>query len=212
MLKDSSSNWIDLPGGHLKDKEDTETGLKREVFEETGLSVTKYEELFVYDLALGNPPKSRPIMFFDCTANGMIRLSKEHTNYMWAGLEDLKYLNLGVFKPLVKEYLTNKRQLIIKMNQHGNRVLHGRSGQKGEVIRTDEDENGDELLVVETKEKRTFKAPTEQFTKQARHLEKEMKDFLKYIKNNKQHRFTKRNRVPERNSDGEYEIDPGQTY
>src|SRR5690349_9942765 len=39
VLKDSRSNWHDLPGGHVQAHETEEEALRREVREETGLEV-----------------------------------------------------------------------------------------------------------------------------------------------------------------------------
>lgn len=105
VLKDSGSDYWDLPGGHTQDDETVEAGLRREVFEETGLLVTSYKQVFVKNLALGNPPTDRPVVFFFASVMGKLTLSEEHTDASWQAPENLQILNLGVFLPVILEAL-----------------------------------------------------------------------------------------------------------
>ena len=73
LLKDAYSSWWDLPGGHLKNNETIEDGLRREIYEETGLLAFNIEQLFVRQLKLGHPPTPRPIVFFSANAHGKIK-------------------------------------------------------------------------------------------------------------------------------------------
>ena len=85
MLKRSSymekfaGEW-DLPGGHIKIGEDFEVGMKREVEEETGLSVdsltfvTQIENLSFYFCKYPEKP---------------IKLSHEHTSFRFFSKKDL---------------------------------------------------------------------------------------------------------------------------
>ncbi len=99
VLKDaySADRW-DLPGGHVRDGETLEEALRREVGEETGLELGEVTEREVRVLKLD---KVKPVAFFDADAAGEVRLSEEHTDYAWAGDEDLRKLNLGVFKEVL---------------------------------------------------------------------------------------------------------------
>ena len=105
VLKDSTSDWWDLPGGHVQDDETLEAGLRREVFEETGLLVTSYNQIFVKNLALGNPPVEKPVVFFFASVMGDVVLSQEHTDAAWQSPDSLQILNLGVFLPVILEAL-----------------------------------------------------------------------------------------------------------
>jgi 8-oxo-dGTP diphosphatase len=105
VLKDSGSSFIDIPGGHIQDNETIEEGLKREVYEETHLYVTSCKQLFTKNLALGNPPRERPVVIFIASVVGEIQLSSEHTEYLWVSVPNLHVLNLGVFLPVIYEAL-----------------------------------------------------------------------------------------------------------
>ena len=110
VLKDSTSDWWDLPGGHVQDDETLEAGLRREVFEETGLLVTSYSQIFVKNLALGNPPVEKPVVFFFASVMGDVVLSHEHTNAAWQSPDNLQVLNLGVFLPVILEALQEGKE------------------------------------------------------------------------------------------------------
>jgi 8-oxo-dGTP diphosphatase len=100
FLKDAYSDFWDLPGGHVQDGETLDHALKREVLEETGLSIIKYKEKFVKVLKLGLDVK--PVVFYDAVVkHGPVILSEEHLGYQWADSTDGQNLNLGVFKEIL---------------------------------------------------------------------------------------------------------------
>lgn len=105
VLKDAYSEYWDLPGGHVQDDETLEDGLRREVFEETGLLVTSSKQLFTKNLPLGNPATKRPVVFFIASTVGKITLSEEHTDAAWIDTKNLHVINLGVFMPVIIEAL-----------------------------------------------------------------------------------------------------------
>ncbi len=106
VLKDAYSEYWDLPGGHVQDGETLEDALKREVKEETGLTLVKFRERGVHMLKLNT---LRPVVMYDATASTDVPiLSEEHTGYQWARDKDLKQLNLGVFR----DFVLNKSELI----------------------------------------------------------------------------------------------------
>lgn len=100
VLRDAYSDYWDLPGGHVQDDEKLIEALKREVSEETGLQLGSCSERGSRMLKLG--PQVRPVMFYDAqVVSGQPRMSEEHVGFQWAGDEDLKDLNLGVFKDIL---------------------------------------------------------------------------------------------------------------
>ena len=100
VLRDAYGPWWDLPGGHVQEGESIDDALKREVMEESGLSVQSCNQTETRMLDLGG--EVRPVLFYqaECVA-GQPRCSEEHIGYQWAGGEDLKGLNLGVFKDIL---------------------------------------------------------------------------------------------------------------
>lgn len=128
LLKDSGpEGWDDVPGGHIKNYETIEEGLRREVFEECGLLVTSSKQLFTKNLKLGNPPVDRPVVFFIVSAMGNIRLSEEHTDYVWADPRVLDAYNLGVFLPVIGEALvyviSDARMEIVEKGESGGHEM-----------------------------------------------------------------------------------------
>ena len=100
VLRDSGTEYWDLPGGHVQGGEKFLQALKREISEETGLEIGKCTERETRMLDLGGTV--RPVMFYDAEyIGGEPRMSEEHVGYQWAGNEDLNGLNLGVFKDIL---------------------------------------------------------------------------------------------------------------
>ena len=104
LLKDAYSEFWDLPGGHINDGETLDMGLKREVKEETGLTVTACEQRFARELLLGEPPP-RIVVFYIASVVGDVQLSEEHTGAAWVTYDNLNKVNLGVFLPIVQQLM-----------------------------------------------------------------------------------------------------------
>ena len=84
LLLKNDKGW-DLPGGHLKQDENVINGLKREIFEETGLTITDPKDL---NMSHGNKE-------FYCIQlpTDDIKLSEEHTEYGFFTVEQVKQMD-----------------------------------------------------------------------------------------------------------------------
>jgi hypothetical protein len=84
LLLKNEKGW-DLPGGHLKLGEDPVDGLKREVFEETGISIS--------DIVAVGPPTEKKKFFCAAFLTDDIHLSNEHYEYKFFHVDEIKNLN-----------------------------------------------------------------------------------------------------------------------
>ena len=84
LLLKNEKGW-DLPGGHLKQGEDPVDGLRREVFEETGISVSDI-------MAVGQPTEKKKYFCAAFLADD-VHLSNEHYEYKFFHIDEIKNLN-----------------------------------------------------------------------------------------------------------------------
>jgi 8-oxo-dGTP diphosphatase len=118
LLIKNDMGW-DLPGGHIKESENIISGLMREVFEETGLSLSSED---IVSLNMKHKNKK-----FFCGEFGTddVTLSKEHYEYGFYTLEEiLKMDNISKpYKRAIKKCITGDttaRKLTIKITGHGS--------------------------------------------------------------------------------------------
>lgn len=111
ILKDRSSDWWDLPGGHIHEDETPEEGALREVEEETGL---KLNDAFLVmgaevDTDIGH--KLALFLVSSITVEAPKPLiSEEHSDFAWVRLEDSRYYNLGVWAPIVEHLMSDPKE------------------------------------------------------------------------------------------------------
>jgi 8-oxo-dGTP diphosphatase len=84
--------WM-LPGGRLGIDDQPEQGLKREIFEETGLKVKVITPCHTARWGSENPPKY--VVFYLCKLMGSqkIRLNHEHIDYKWISFKDISKIS-----------------------------------------------------------------------------------------------------------------------
>jgi 8-oxo-dGTP diphosphatase len=79
-------------GGKIEFGEDLETALLREIKEEVGLSVTVEKILYATTFKT-DPTRQVVILTYLCSSNSKEAiLSKEHSNYKWATIDQLRLL------------------------------------------------------------------------------------------------------------------------
>lgn len=104
-----------LPGGHYMSGDPTED-LKREVQEETGLRLGGSPRLLKNYVVMFPDGIERYGVFYLYKIGGVgrpdISLSGEHTEYIWAGWEDLALPFIGPYHKLVVEETLNSLNLI----------------------------------------------------------------------------------------------------
>ena len=83
LLLRNERGW-DLPGGHIKEGEDIISGLKREVFEETGLTISDVTSL--------GARHSNKEFFCASFARDDMRLSEEHSDFAFVDIEKIEQL------------------------------------------------------------------------------------------------------------------------
>ncbi|MFA5026222.1 MAG: NUDIX domain-containing protein [Candidatus Shapirobacteria bacterium] len=86
-------NLWDTPGGTIHYGEEISTALKREIYEETGLTCEQKEILFVYSFMSG-PHRHQFQLLYRCQyLKGDISLtSGDHNEYRWVTQDELKKL------------------------------------------------------------------------------------------------------------------------
>ena len=98
ILKSSFNNRWELPGGLLEVSENLNTGLKREVKEETNLTISVGKLICLYPhfhknfkLFDGRKVRARILeIFYHCKLlSGIIKLSDEHAGYKWITKKEL---------------------------------------------------------------------------------------------------------------------------
>jgi len=106
--EDVFANEWDFPGGKLKFGEHPINGVKREVFEETGLKIKVIKPLDVWTFFKNNKKiQVIGITFFAKAVSDKIRLGKEHTEYKWILPKEIdKYPVHKGIKNLVKKLET----------------------------------------------------------------------------------------------------------
>lgn len=79
----------DIPGGRLKDGEDLLDGLKREVLEETGISIENPILVMPDTVKFLDGRKRLFMIYFAEVDDPKIRLSEEHERFSWTDIKDL---------------------------------------------------------------------------------------------------------------------------
>lgn len=82
----------ECPGGRLEFGEELEIALNREIMEETGLTVT-VERLLYAASFVKNANRQVVVLTWLCKSQSdQVTLSSEHTEYVWAGKDEMKTL------------------------------------------------------------------------------------------------------------------------
>jgi len=85
----------DLPGGRKNFEESDELALRREVKEETGLEIEIIKPLNTWTLDLPEKGIHLDGKTYLCKSfSGNVKISEEHTNYLWTPKEKLKNHNI----------------------------------------------------------------------------------------------------------------------
>ncbi len=82
----------ECPGGRLEFGEELEIALNREIMEETGLTVTVGQLLYATSF-MKNANRQVVVLTWLCKSQSdQVTLSSEHTEYVWAGKDEMKTL------------------------------------------------------------------------------------------------------------------------
>jgi len=83
LQRHSDNNW-ELPGGRLSSYEGVSEGLRREVQEETSLSID-IKDILLANSWINDQNKDRlGVYYVSNTDQRRVRLSQEHTDFIWA--------------------------------------------------------------------------------------------------------------------------------
>jgi 8-oxo-dGTP diphosphatase len=110
--KTNPGRW-ELPGGKIDPGESFDTALNREIMEETGLVVR-------ISHAAGTAEQIVPgwhvvhLMMTGSAISGKIRISDEHEEYRWVGIDEVKHLPLADW---FADYYSNNRKMFVRPEQ-----------------------------------------------------------------------------------------------
>jgi 8-oxo-dGTP diphosphatase len=96
----------DIPGGKVEAGESVEETTKREIKEETGLTINIGKPLFIYSNKDQIPTRQTFQAIYQCRySGGTITLNKEHSEYRWLNYSEISKLDTIAFLKALLEYL-----------------------------------------------------------------------------------------------------------
>jgi 8-oxo-dGTP diphosphatase len=109
----ATGDKVTIPGGRINNDENVIDGLKREIYEETGLEIDGNPELlYVQDIYHHDNTVHTVRLTFVVNTSGEISLDKgpdnEHKNYMWLDLDEVNKDEIDRYLLPVFEKLNNR--------------------------------------------------------------------------------------------------------
>lgn len=102
----------EFPGGRLERGENPQKGLKREVKEETGLSINVLNPLTVAQFTRDDKQKITMITFLCSSKKGDVKLGKEHTKAEWLGIRKARSMIYPAFREDIDLYEKHFRRFL----------------------------------------------------------------------------------------------------
>ena len=108
LAHDTDCKW-DIPGGRINAGEPHLEALRREIMEETGLTMTGVERVIGVQYILRNPEIHVVRITYIASATGEVKLDpKEHKNFGWFALDEIRAMNIDHFlDPILKNESTD---------------------------------------------------------------------------------------------------------
>lgn len=104
LQRNDGNNAWEIPGGKRENNEDIIDSLKREVFEETGLTINEYKLVYTSPI-FENHPFLKPFLnigYFCLVDNSEVVISGEHIDYKWVSVKELtNYLDKDIYNDLL---------------------------------------------------------------------------------------------------------------
>lgn len=96
----------DFPGGSLQFGEDPKEGIMREIFEETGITLSNVEPIDVVSFLEGNE-YTVMIGYYALAEKDQVHLSQEHSDYRWVSIKE--FLQMDIPQEFKHFYNNSKR-------------------------------------------------------------------------------------------------------
>ena len=104
LQRNDGNNAWEIPGGKRENNEDIVDALKREVKEETGLTINEYKIVYVSPI-FENHPVLKPFLnigYLCLVDNSDVVISNEHIDYKWVSLDELiNHLDKDIYNDLL---------------------------------------------------------------------------------------------------------------
>ncbi|MBU2523473.1 MAG: NUDIX domain-containing protein [Nanoarchaeota archaeon] len=108
MVPENSGKW-ECPGGKIKETEDPEKALLREIKEETGLECKIVKELPLLHMENEKYDSTCHVYLVESRVTN-VKLSDEHSEYRWVSPKEVKNMDLVMFAGLLLEYFNKVRE------------------------------------------------------------------------------------------------------
>ena len=105
LQRNDGNNVWEIPGGKRENNEHIVDALKREIKEETGLTINEYKIVYVSPI-FENHPVLKPFLnigYLCLVDESNVTISNEHLDYKWVSVKELSsYLDKDIYNDLLK--------------------------------------------------------------------------------------------------------------
>lgn len=109
LFEDHNGGW-EVPGGKILENENSKNAAVREVKEETGIVCEIIEELKFLELEKDGI-KTRTHVFLAESDTEEVKLSFEHSEFIWVNFEEIDYLDNVIYRDLLKWYILEANKI-----------------------------------------------------------------------------------------------------